>query len=59
MVVKRLDKESLPSYNILATESGSIFNTLPWITLYANNLEHYGIFDNDQKLIAAFYDYIA
>jgi lipid II:glycine glycyltransferase (peptidoglycan interpeptide bridge formation enzyme) len=57
MVVKRLDKESLPSYNILATESGSIFNTLPWITLYANNLEHYGIFDNDQKLIAAFYLY--
>lgn len=57
MAVKRLDTESLPSYNILANESGSIFNTLPWIALYANNLEHYGIFDNDQKLIAAFYLY--
>lgn len=57
MAIKRLDKDHLPPYNILANESGSIFNSLPWINLYGTNLEHYGIFDNDQKLVAAFYLY--
>lgn len=55
MGIKRLDTSQLNAYNILADESGSIFNSPSWIQLYGNNLEQYGIFDNDQKLIAAFY----
>ena len=57
MAIKRLDTTYLPSYNILANESGSIFNTTEWINLYGNQLEQYAIVDKDQKLIAAFYLY--
>lgn len=55
MAIKRLDHTHLPAYQILAGESGNIFNTPSWIQLYGDNLEHYGIFDNDQKLLASFY----
>lgn len=55
MPIKRLDTTHLSAYTILTGESGSIFNSPPWIQLYGNDLEQYGIFDNDQKLIAAFY----
>jgi lipid II:glycine glycyltransferase (peptidoglycan interpeptide bridge formation enzyme) len=57
MPIKRLDTKDLSSYTILASESGSIFNSISWINLYGNALEQYGIFDNDQKLIAAFFLY--
>lgn len=54
MPIKRLDT-TLPAYHILTGESGSIFNSPSWTQLYENNLEQYGIFDNDQKLVAVFY----
>jgi hypothetical protein len=57
MPIKRLDTKDLPSYTILASESGSIFNTMAWIDLYGKNMEQYGVFDNDRKLVAAFYLY--
>src|SRR4051812_46368327 len=57
MPIKRLDSTHLPAYTQLANDFGTIFNSVPWIQLYGNNLEHYGIFDNDQKLIAAFFLY--
>lgn len=57
MPIKRLDTKDLPAYITLASESGSIFNAAAWIDLYGKNLEHYGIVDNDQKLVAAFYLY--
>src|SRR6185295_17674762 len=57
MGIKRLDNNDLSSYDLLANESGSIFNTRSWIALYGSNLEQYGIIDNDRKLIAAFYLY--
>ena len=57
MPIKRLDSTDLPAYNLLANDFGTIFNSPSWIKLYGNNLEHFGIFDNDQKLVAAFYVY--
>jgi lipid II:glycine glycyltransferase (peptidoglycan interpeptide bridge formation enzyme) len=57
MAIKRLDTTDISSYTILANETGSIFTSKAWIDLYDNNLEQYGIFDNDKKLIAAFYLY--
>jgi lipid II:glycine glycyltransferase (peptidoglycan interpeptide bridge formation enzyme) len=55
--IKRIDNTHIPAYTQLASEFGTIFNSVSWIQLYGSNLEHYGIFDNDQKLIAAFYLY--
>ncbi len=57
MPIKRLDSKTLPSFSILASESGSIFNSIAWTNLYENNLELYGIVDNDQKPVALFYLY--
>lgn len=57
MPIKRLETKDLPFYSLLAAESGSVFNSASWIDLYGKNLEQYGIFDNDQKLVAAFYLY--
>lgn len=57
MPIKRIDSTQLPVYTQLANDFGTIFNSVPWIQLYGNNLELYGIFDKDQKLIAAFYLY--
>ena len=55
MPVKRITPIHLPAYIQLANDSGTIFNSVAWLELYGEQLEHYGIFDNDHKLIAAFY----
>ena len=57
MLIKQLDAATLPAYQLLAQESGSVFNSMSWISLYGNELEKYGVFDKDNKLIAAFYLY--
>ncbi|MDQ3047214.1 MAG: GNAT family N-acetyltransferase [Bacteroidota bacterium] len=49
-----IHKESLAA---LASEAGSVFNFSAWTSLYSNELQHFGVFDNDNKLIAAFYLY--
>ncbi len=57
MPIRKLDTNNWKAYETLAAENGNVFNSPSWIKLYDSNLIHYGIFDNDQKLIAAFYLY--
>lgn len=57
MPIKQIDRTHIPAYTQLANDFGTVFNSPAWIELYGTPLKHYGVFDNDQKLIAAFYLY--
>jgi len=55
MLIKKItsDKELL-YYNFLAQNYGNIFNTLPWLKIFGNAVEIYGIYDKNGNLIGGF-----
>lgn len=57
MSIRKLTYTDNEIYESLLTDSGTIFNEQKWLTLYGNLLEHFGVFDKDNKLIGAFHLY--
>jgi hypothetical protein len=55
--IRKLTYTDNEIYESLLTDDGTIFNEQKWLMLYGNLLEHFGIFDKDNKLIGAFYLY--
>ncbi len=57
MLIKQIEPAHLSSYQQLVEESGTIFNSQAWLSLYDSKLITYGVFDKDNNLIATFYLY--
>lgn len=56
MTIREIDIND-SSYKALADHEG-LFNSVQWISIYGIGLRLLGLFNNDQKLIGAFYIYI-
>jgi lipid II:glycine glycyltransferase (peptidoglycan interpeptide bridge formation enzyme) len=55
MPVKLINKNELEQYNALANDHGSVFNYPDWLNIYNEKIQLYGVFDNDDRLIAGFH----
>ncbi|MCA0429281.1 MAG: GNAT family N-acetyltransferase [Bacteroidetes bacterium] len=48
---------SIQEFSSLNNENCSVFNTLDWVSIYNENINFVGIFQDEQKLIGSFYYY--
>jgi hypothetical protein len=56
--IKIIQPDDINLYQALATINGSIFNDIKWIKKFGKDIELFGIYNNDNKLIGGFYIYI-
>ncbi|MCE3279633.1 MAG: FemAB family protein [Bacteroidetes bacterium] len=57
MPIKILNSNDLFQFDALAEKFGSVFNHSNWLSIYDNSIQIFGVFDNDDRLIAGFHLY--
>lgn len=58
MTIRPIDKSEIDRYNVLADQSGSIFNSTGWLDIFGDPVRIFAILDNDKRLIGGFHLYI-
>jgi len=54
MLIKKISDSDNIKYNDLATEYGTVFNTIDWLKIFADKVRIYGIYDKNGGIIGGF-----